>query len=163
MKSFVSTLLQNSSAPDERKSTSLRYDDEPDNYVAALDREDMTTVEIADMFGVSITHAMKRLCRLEGDLRVRRVGSEQSGGQRETILWGTAPVPNDVFAMTYCDHVARALIKGSVNTRVLASRLNINYYSALAACKQLELAGVVRRDGVDRSRPKQPHIIWKLK
>lgn len=162
MKSFISTLLQGS-APVACDPTPLRRDDEPDNYVAALDRENMTTVELADMFEVPVHRAMKVLSRLEGDLRVRRVGAEKSGGQRDTILWSTAPVPANLFAMTHADHVARALIKGSASTRMLASRLHINYYSALAACKRLELDGVVRRDGVDRSRPKQPHIIWKLK
>lgn len=160
MKSFIAALTPTTI---KRENVKAKRSASDEAYVTALKQQRMTTVELAEEFNVPVTTAMKALGRLEVALRVRRVGSEKSGGTRETVVWDVAPVPNDVYSMTQCDHVARALIKGSASTRKLASMLNINYYSTLAACKQLELAGVVVRDGIDRSKPKHPHIVWKLK
>lgn len=168
MKSFVSTLLQGSiSTPIVTHHRPKQYTlpDHPDSYVALLDGVDMTTVELAEYFGVSPTKVMKVMSRLEADLRVRRSGLEKSGGHRKTVVWSTTPEPIIVLPISKspAERIASVLSTKSFNTWQIAKMLNLQYYSTLATCKKLELANVIRRDGVDRTKPKTPHIIWKLK
>lgn len=139
MKSFVSALMQGSAPVACTSKPAQVANGSDDDYVAVLDSGNMTTVELADHFDVSPCRAMKVLCRLEGDMRVRRAGSEKSGGQRDTIVWTSAPeLPAD---FTHAKRVTEALWYGPATTQLIAKRVGINYYSALAACKKLELSG----------------------
>lgn len=49
------------------------------------------------------------------------------------------------------------------NTRQIAKMLNMDYYTVMARLKDMEHRKLLKRIGVDRSKPNQPHIIWKLK
>src|SRR5574343_777334 len=90
MKSFIAALTPTTIKRDSVKAKRGAGDED---YITALKQQRMTTVELAEEFDVPVSKAMKVLGRLEVALRIRRVGSEKSGGTRETVVWDVAPVP----------------------------------------------------------------------
>lgn len=48
------------------------------------------------------------------------------------------------------------------NTRQIAKMLNMDYYSALARLKNMEIRKLLERRGVDRSKVSEPSIIWRV-
>lgn len=165
MKSTIALLSGGTAVPKAVKPPQRKRkveDDDHLQYMEQLKGGDMSTVELAQEFDVTPNLALRRLCRLEKRGAVKRVGTEKSGGHRETVIWSLKPAPYTADHHRTDAALLDIVRSRSRNTEQIAAMVHMQYYTVLDRLKQLEAAGTIRRVGIDRLTPTHPHIKWEV-